>query len=829
MGNAASGSISIPLLDSLSDARLRGLRRELEPKRCCLPQVDPFPEERHEELKRLNRLYELDLHKGDTVLGAVPPLVRPLPTHEKFTSKQREERCSFNDLVEECVKEYMGRDGERLLWGREGDEKWDSVEEIIKVVHTPGEGKAGFPRPTTVERWLDDAEYGRQRITGAHPTVLQQVLKCELLPKKLLVTDEQVIGLIEEDSVEDAVAARKLFIVDYHRFLDGVPTRRGTHLCAPMGLFYCATDGVLRPIAIQLYGGPTPQDLNPVYTPNDNIYAWRMAKLYFNQADMHFHLVGSLLARCLLAASLFTAITFRTLSIHHPIRQLLRPHLEEVLPEVDRVMKTLVGKNSPLPRVLACGYDGQWRIAEKCWAKYDFNNASFKNDYTERVDPSSPLMYYYYRDDGLLIWKAMAGYTDSVIRKYYRRPDDIDGDTELQRWTRECVNNLHRFCDLQPSRKEQPIVFNVASMLYHVTALFSALTFNIYQQYGFVPNAPGVLVRGPIFEKTKDQVTEADLVGLLPDKRTTVLQTATAFVLSGLYQSRKKPSESPFPPGQQLYADNIATGITHDEPPPSPPDSPATAPNGEPPSLRKKPPRGPPLPAGVAKDSNPRAVTTGVEQRHRAPLRGSGVLRGTGMVTLRVYGIKGDHRQYCSLEGAGMPHSDAGDDVQEEFLVHNRPKPGLQEWQILHAVGKIGNWVCPLGKKPTEGPAAAAGMYEQARFWAKSLDAKKAKLKPTDQTVFVRFRAGCALQPASTAVGTSTYDDGYWVILHAFEAAELPARPPPEQLAAVLVCTAAACAVPTARSGPPSPLIAPTQPLSEPEELQADWQYDEEE
>eukprot|EP01062_Namystynia_karyoxenos_P083289 TRINITY_DN955_c1_g1_i1.p1 TRINITY_DN955_c1_g1~~TRINITY_DN955_c1_g1_i1.p1 ORF type:complete len:970 (+),score=268.81 TRINITY_DN955_c1_g1_i1:82-2910(+) len=820
MGNALPNGV--PLLDSVTDARLRGLQRALEPKRACLPQVDPFPDERAEELRRLNRLYELDLHKGDAVLGALPPLVRPLPPHERFSSEQRRESAPFGDLVEQCVRDYMGREGERLLHSKEGDRKWRSFAELEETVHAPGADRRGFPRPSTAGRWLEDAEFGRQRLTGAHPTVLQQVLKCELLPKKLLVTDEQVIGLIEEDSVEDAVAARKLFIVDYHRLLDNIPTRKGTHLAAPIGLFYSDAVGILRPIAIQLYGGPTPQDLNPVFTPNDNVYAWRMAKMYFNQADMHYHLVASLLTRCMLAAALFAAITFRTLSIHHPVRQLMRPHLEGVLAEVDRAFRTLMGKSSPLPKVLACGYDGQFRIAEKSWVKYDFNNASFKHDYTERVDPGSPLLHYYYRDDAMQLWKIMDSYVDTVIKKYYTRPDDIDSDNELQKWTRECVNNLHRFMDLQPSRKEQPIVFNVASMLFHVTANFSALTFNIYQQYGFQPNSPGVLVRAPIFEKTKDQITEQDLLELLPDKRTTVLQTATAFVLSGLYRHPQAPhrdtARHPGPPYRTTYADNVSTGFSLDPPTARwcgthPPPSPASAPNGEPPAMREHPPAGPAVPAGLAKPKM--SAEAAAVAAAAPPPRGTGRLRGSGLATLRVHGIAGDHRQYCLLEGSGQGPSDAGDPVQEEFMVHTRPGPGLSEWVILKAPGKIGNWVCPQGEAPRSGPAAAAAAAPRhATFWARRLDVREAMAAPTANTIFVRFRGGSALLPASTAVGRSTYVDGYWEILYAFESAAVPGPASPRKPGDPSE---------TASATPGAP--PPTAPITAPEELTAEWQY----
>ena len=736
-------------IERIGSAREKYLLHDdaLRPTRTCLPQVDPFVEERKEELKRVNRQYELDLHKGDLLRSGLPAGIKRIPKAEKQQHKR-----DFGKLVQECITEYMGDLGEDIANGSRG--RWKSFQEIEDVLFTPSapafvgtpntnssQSRRAFPRPTTMYTWEEDIEFARQRLTGAHPVVLNQVLKCELLPKKLLVTDEQVVGLIEEESVEEAVAARKLFIIDYHKLLDDIPTRKDTYMCSPMGLFYSNSKGLLRPIAIQLYGGPTAQDLNPVFTPNDNVWAWRMAKMYFNSADMHYHLISSLVCRCILTVALCSIITCRCLSIHHPIRQLLSPFLQGSIGASEAVLQSLVSKGSPLMRVLACGFDGWFKIASKSWAKYNFNNQSFMHDYTERIDKGSPLRGYYYRDDSMHLWKALHGYVKGIATRFYKKPDDIDLDTELQKWTREMVNHLNRFMELQTSRKEQPIVFNVTSILFLCTGFASSLTFNIYQQYGWVPNSPGLISIPPIVHKTKDQITENDLLAMLPDKKTTILQVATAFVLSGLYDSDQAPHKNPlaFPKHSPCYVDNLGTGFSLKSP-----NLPTTGEHG--------------CGEQEAEQHDDDLPTEGVGKNKLA-------FNNDETTILDIYGIQGDHRQYTSIRGTDMT-SDAGDVLIESIIVYQKPIEGkdLTHFQIKKSESKIGNWVSPAGKFPESGPAADHLLTLEGEFWAQEVDVENV----SSGAVYIRVRSGTALLPASTSVGKSKYSDGYWDIITSF-------------------------------------------------------------
>ena len=46
---------------------------------------------------------------------------------------------------------------------------------------------------------------------------------------------------------------------------------------------------------------------------------------------------------------------------------------------------------------------------------------------------------YYFRDDGLELWKAMKTYVQEVIDIFYLQDDDVKEDTELQEWMNEIL------------------------------------------------------------------------------------------------------------------------------------------------------------------------------------------------------------------------------------------------------------------------------------------------------------------------------------------------------------------------------------------------------
>ena len=89
-----------------------------------------------------------------------------------------------------------------------------------------------------------------------------------------------------------------------------------------------------------------------------------------------------------------------------------------------------------------------------------FYNFNFEDDWNfeaniEKRGVDSDLPNYYFRDDALLIWKAMKEYVDEMVKIFYESDQDVQDDFEIQAWFNEIIRYLstswkmvynHRIC-----------------------------------------------------------------------------------------------------------------------------------------------------------------------------------------------------------------------------------------------------------------------------------------------------------------------------------------------------------------------------------------------
>ncbi|NXW25591.1 LX12B protein, partial [Circaetus pectoralis] len=82
----------------------------------------------------------------------------------------------------------------------------------------------------------------------------------------------------------------RIFIVDYD-VLEDIPAGtihgRQQYVAAPLCLLHQGTDGLLRPIAIQL--SQKPGSSSPVFLPSDAEWDWLLAKTWVRNADFYSH------------------------------------------------------------------------------------------------------------------------------------------------------------------------------------------------------------------------------------------------------------------------------------------------------------------------------------------------------------------------------------------------------------------------------------------------------------------------------------------------------------------------------------------------------------
>ncbi|KAI8492300.1 Arachidonate 5-lipoxygenase [Branchiostoma belcheri] len=94
------------------------------------------------------------------------------------------------------------------------------------------DGVLGTPRG--VANWRDDREFGRQRLSGCNPN---RIALCTEIPNNFAVTGEMVEPFLEGRTLDDALQARRIFIVNYKVMEDlDLETSDGRQLCCPMCL-----------------------------------------------------------------------------------------------------------------------------------------------------------------------------------------------------------------------------------------------------------------------------------------------------------------------------------------------------------------------------------------------------------------------------------------------------------------------------------------------------------------------------------------------------------------------------------------------------------------
>eukprot|EP00756_Hemistasia_phaeocysticola_P048824 Hpha_TRINITY_DN23230_c0_g1::TRINITY_DN23230_c0_g1_i1::g.30138::m.30138 len=298
--------------------------------------------------------------------------------------------------------------------------------------------------------------------------------------------------------------------------------------------------GSVTPLCIQLYVAPSHPGhaalvpRNPIYTPSDPPLAWLAAKIAFNQADMHVHLVGALHTQTVMIPALLASVTCRNLSPHHPLRQLLRPHLRGCIGWAERWDTTLVGDDDTglLLKWLGLDRERYQDLSTRSFQKYDFINSSIKHDWRQRVSAPEDLPGYTYREDATALWEVVEQYVSSVVRRYYTRPDDIERDDELVAWIREMSSTVNRVMELHPARPWDPIVFNLTNVITLCSARYAAHAAPVFDWYGCVPFFPAHAGAPVPVDKRKEDITEHDLLRMLPSKQASVLQVGCSFLLS---------------------------------------------------------------------------------------------------------------------------------------------------------------------------------------------------------------------------------------------------------------------------------------------------------
>ncbi|XP_027627311.1 arachidonate 5-lipoxygenase isoform X1 [Tupaia chinensis] len=289
-----------------------------------------------------------------------------------------------------------------------------------------------------MNHWQEDLMFGYQFLNGCNPVLIR---RCTQLPAKLPVTTEMVECSLERQlSLEQEVQQGNIFIVDFE-LLDGIDANKTDpctlqFLAAPICLLYKNLANKIVPIAIQL--NQTPGDENPIFLPSDAKYDWLLAKIWVRSSDFHVHQTITHLLRTHLVSEVFGIAMYRQLPAVHPIFKLLVAHVRFTIAINTKAREQLICEYGLFDKANATGGGGHVQMVQRAMQDLTYTSLCFPEAIKARgMDSTEDIPYYFYRDDGLLVWEAIKMFTAEVINIYYENDQVVEEDQELQDFVKD--------------------------------------------------------------------------------------------------------------------------------------------------------------------------------------------------------------------------------------------------------------------------------------------------------------------------------------------------------------------------------------------------------
>jgi arachidonate 5-lipoxygenase len=263
---------------------------------------------------------------------------------------------------------------------------------------------------------------------------------------------------------------------------------------------------------------------NPVFLPSDQQFTWILAKMWFNNADAAVHQALCHFGYTHLLMESACVSVHRHLSPVHPIFKLLAPHFL-FLPAINaRGLDQLWSPGGWVDKNTALGRDGMFDLIRRGIDDWRMDiHGTFPKELESRgvLDPKV-LPNYGFRDDAMLLYKAIETYVGKIVRFYYDSLEKINNDIELQNWAKELSTpkedggaGLKGVPGNGKLRRTEDITTVCVSFIFTCSVVHSAINYPQYNEYGFPPNYPSLLNGRP--PKDKSPRTEEDLISVLPN------------------------------------------------------------------------------------------------------------------------------------------------------------------------------------------------------------------------------------------------------------------------------------------------------------------------
>ena len=376
-----------------------------------------------------------------------------------------------------------------------------------------------IPLPAIAATFREDRSFARNFVAATNPLIIRRV---PALDSRFPLTDAQFQSVMgAQASLAQFGAAGRLFLADY-AMLSGAATSsyQGAprYVYDPLVLFAASDAGALVPVAIQLEQTPAPD--NPIFLPTHGVN-WEMAKVMVMVADCNVSALYFHQARTHMVIEPIVIATHRQFGAAHPLNILLDPHFEGTLFINHLGQKTVFAPGGKIEQISAATRDSFRALAVSAVdpAHFQFGETALPWNLKSRgVDDPNIIKDYPFRDDGLLVWKAIDDWVASYVAVYYRSDQDVSADSELQAWVSELLSptggRLAGLGDGSGLRSRAALIETVTCIIFTASAQHWALNGPLDTLMAYVPYYP-IAAYQPRPRATSG-ATEKDFLALLP-------------------------------------------------------------------------------------------------------------------------------------------------------------------------------------------------------------------------------------------------------------------------------------------------------------------------
>ncbi|MED6113038.1 Lox2p [Stylosanthes scabra] len=413
---------------------------------------------------------------------------------------------------------------------------------LKEILRTDGENVLKFPPPqaTKVSKsaWMTDEEFAREMLAGVNPCVIRRLR--EFPPQSTLdatiygdqnseVSKQELEINLDGLTVEEALNANRLFILDYHDtfmpYLERI--NKIAKAYATRTFLFLMDDGKLKPLAIEL-SLPRPSEdqhgaVSKVILPaleGVESTIWLLAKAHVIVNDSCYHQLISHWLNTHAVIEPFSIATNRHLSVLHPINKLLHPHYRDTININGLARHGLINAGGIIEKSFLPGPNSV-EMSSAVYKNWVFTDQALPADLVKRglaiEDPSSPyglnlvIKDYPYAVDGLEIWDAIKTWVQDYVSLYYASDEAVQKDSELQAWWKEAVERGHEDLKDKPwwpkMQSIQELIQCCSIIIWTASALHAAVNFGQYPYGGYILNRP-TLSRKLIPEKGTEEYDE---------------------------------------------------------------------------------------------------------------------------------------------------------------------------------------------------------------------------------------------------------------------------------------------------------------------------------